>query len=169
MMRLFDEKFRKNKLKYFVQALLGGAAVGVALQLFDVVNKPVIIASFGASAFVAFTMPHQKISKPRCLIGGYVIGILVGIAVHCITLIPVPDEIYILEKELHITGGALAVGLAMFLMAITNTEHAPATGIALGLVINNWNFLTVVLILAGISVISGIQKLLKPWMMDLIE
>ncbi|MGB2601465.1 MAG: HPP family protein [Candidatus Omnitrophota bacterium] len=166
-MRLLDQKFRSNKLKYIGQALLGGLAVGIALQTFDVVNKPVIIASFGASAFIAFTMPNQPISRPRCLIGGYAVGLVVGVLMNTLTFLPA--EAYILQKEIEITGGAIAVALAMFLMSITNTEHAPATGVALGLVINEWSLLTLGQIMAGIVVISAIQRLLRPWMMDLIE
>ena len=166
-MRLLDQKFRSNKLKYFGQTALGGLAVGIALQVFDVVNKPVIIASFGASAFVAFTMPNQPISRPRCLVGGYAIGLIVGVMMSRLTTFPA--EVYILQKEIEITGGAIAVALAMFLMAITNTEHAPATGVALGLVINEWDLLTLGQIMSGIIIISMIQRLLRPWMMDLIE
>jgi CBS-domain-containing membrane protein len=169
-MRLLDQKFRSNKLKYFGQAVLGGLAVAIALQVFDVVNKPVIIASFGASAFIAFTMPNQPISRPRCLVGGYAIGLLVGVIISKLTTFPdFPADIYILQKEVEITGGAIAVALAMFLMAITNTEHAPATGVALGLVINEWDLLTLGQVMSGIIIISAIQRLLRPWMMDLIE
>ncbi len=166
-MRLFDEKFRGNKAKYIMQAILGGVAVAVALQFFDVVHKPVIIAAFGSSAFVAFAMPHRGIASPRCLIGGYAVGVIVGAMVHSVTFLPI--EAYIYEKAVYLTGGALAVGLAMFLMAVTNTEHAPATGIALGLVINDWDYATLVYIMVGITVISGIQLALKRWMMDLVE
>ncbi|MBD3426882.1 MAG: hypothetical protein GF409_06585 [Candidatus Omnitrophica bacterium] len=167
MMRLWDRKFLDNKSKYIGQALLGGLAVGIALQVFDVVNKPVIIASFGASAFIAFTMPHQSISRPRCLIGGYALGLISGVILSNLTVFPA--ETYLLQKEIEITGGAIAVALAMFMMAITNTEHAPATGVALGLVINEWDLMTLVQIMAGIIIISLIQRMLKPWMIDLID
>jgi hypothetical protein len=56
----------------------------------------------------------------------------------------------------------------MFMMTITNTEHAPATGIALGFVINEWTFKTVVLVLVGIIIISTIQRCCRNWMINLI-
>jgi len=166
MIRFLDEKFRNNKKRYIAQAILGGLAVGVALTFFDVVRQPVIIASLGASCFIAFTMPHRGDSSPRYLIGSYFIGIIVGCLIHCATVLPIDH--YLTQKILHVIAGGTAVALAMFLMTITNTEHAPATSIALGLVINDWTFQTVALVMLGIVLISGIQRVLKPWMMDLL-
>ncbi|MFC1643894.1 HPP family protein [Candidatus Omnitrophota bacterium] len=165
-MRLLDSKFQDNKLRYIAQSVMGGLAVAAALLFFNIVSQPMIIASLGASGFIAFTMPHKRISQPRYLIGGYIIGIIVGCLVHYMTDIPISRGFGL--KMLYVMAGATAVGLAMFLMSITNTEHAPATSIALGLVINEWTFHTVILILAGIMVISVIQRGMKPWMMDLI-
>ncbi|MFH1878897.1 MAG: HPP family protein [Candidatus Omnitrophota bacterium] len=165
-MRILDQRFRHNRKKYLAQTLFGGAAVVCALLLFDVVNNPVVIASLGASAFVAFAAPHYKTAGPRYLIGGYIIGITVGVAIHNLTEIPL--ETYLHLKLLHVACGGLAVFLAMFLMAVTNTEHAPATGIALGLVINDWTLFTIVRIILAIIIISGIQRLFRRWMIDLI-
>ena len=161
-----DKKFSENKIRYISQAILGGLAVAVALVFFDVVNQPVIIASFGASGFIAFTYPHKKMSSPRHLIGGYIIGIIIGCLIHFLTVFPIDQ--YLTQKIIHIFAGALAVGCSMFLMAITDTEHAPATSIALGLVINDWTVSTIVFILVGITLISGIQYVLKPKMIDLL-
>ena len=97
--------------------------------------------------------------------GGYIIGILVGILVH--NLAVVFNNYYILDRIVTVIAGGLAVALAMFLMTITDTEHAPATSIAVGLVVNEWDFGTVALILVGIIIISAIQKALKPRMIDL--
>jgi CBS-domain-containing membrane protein len=44
------------------------------------------------------------------------------------------------------------VGLAIFAMSITDTEHQPAVGIALALVLNPWNGLTL-LVIAGAAVV----------------
>ena len=166
-MRFFDEKFRRNKGRYVLQACFAGAAVGVALVLFDVVKQPVIIASFGASAFIAFTMPHGHMASPRHLIGGYIVGVIVGCLVHFVTLLPIDQ--YITAKGLYIISGAFAVMLSVFIMTVTDTEHPPASSIALGFVINEWDIRTVVLILVGISVISFIQRALSSRMIDILE
>jgi len=166
-MSFLDKKFRDNKGKYALQAFLGGVAVALALTFFDIVNQPAIIASFGASGVLAFTIPKRRISGPRHLIGGYIIGVMVGCTFHFMTIFPL--EPYILYKLEHLIAAAVAVGVTMFLMAITNTEHPPSGGIALGLVINDWTPKTVLLVLVGITLISLFQRLLRPYMMDLIE
>jgi CBS-domain-containing membrane protein len=163
---IIDEKFRENKRRYIIQSVLAGLAVAVALLEFDIVRNPVVIGAFGASAFVAFTEPHKKWSGPRCLIGGYIIGLIVGGSVHYLTEFSI--EHYWLLKIIHILAGALAVCLAMFFMSITDTEHAPASGIALGLVINDWDYFIILKILAGIIIISLIQRALRRWMIDIV-
>ena len=165
-MRVLDGKFQENKLKFIFQAIMAGLAVALAIDLFDVVRNPVIIASFGASGFVAFTVPHMKISSPRYLIGGYIIGVLVGCLMHYLTVLPIDH--YLIQKILHVAAAGLAVSLAMLLMTITDTEHAPAAGIAVGLVINDWTITTIILVLVGISIISLMQRLLRRWMINLL-
>lgn len=165
-MRIFDEKFKKDKKHFILQAALAGGAVAAALCLFDVVKNPMIVASFGSSAFGAFTMPHRDITRPRFLIGGYVVGIAVGMLVHTVTYMSI-DHI-VMQKMVYIIAGAIAVALAMFIMGITNTEHAPGASIALGFTLNSATLSTVILVLVGISVIAGLQRLLKRHMIDLI-
>lgn len=161
-----DEKFKNNKMKYIGQSVMAGLAIIVALLLFDIVNNPVVIASFGASAFIAFTAPHYRMASPRHMVGAYMIGVLVGGVLHYVTFLPIDH--YLTLRVLYTLTGGLAVGLTMFLMVITNTEHAPATSIALGLVINDWKWYTIVLILTGITLIAFIQRRLKNWMIDLV-
>ena len=78
-----------------------------------------------------------------------------------------PIEHYLTLRVLYTGTGGLAVGTTMFLMAITNTEHVPGISVALGLVINDWSWYTIVFILIGIMLISLIQRKLKNWMIGL--
>ncbi len=73
------------------------------------------------------------------------------------------------ETTTLIIFGSIAVGVSIFIMAVTNTEHAPAAGIALGLVINRWELLTIIFILTAIVWMVGIQVILKKHRMDLIS
>jgi CBS-domain-containing membrane protein len=164
--KLFDIKYPENRARYVLQSAAGGLAVACALMLFDVVNQPHIIASLGASALVAFTFPRKDLSGPRHLIGGYLIGVTVGAIAHYLTVIRI--EPYILYKMEHLVAAAIAVAVTMFLMAVTNTEHPPAGGIALGFVINDWTVKTLFLVIAAITVLSLIQRALKPYMIDLV-
>ena len=91
---------------------------------------------------------------------------VVGVSIHSVQFLPVEQHLTL--KVIYILAGGVAVALAMFLMTVTNTEHAPATSIALGFVINDWTPSTIILILVGITLISLIQKILKPHMIDLL-
>lgn len=165
-MRIFDPKFQNNKMRYLLQTAIGAVAVAAALLIFDIVDQPVIIASLGASGFVAFSAPQRRVAGPRHLIGGYIIGIAVGCALHYLAIFPA--ESYVAQKALHLIACAIAFAVAMFLMAITNTEHAPAAGITIGFVINDWTGHTIIFVMIGIVMISGFQMLLKKKLIDLI-
>jgi hypothetical protein len=52
-------------------------------------------------------------------------------------------------------------------MVITNTEHPPASGIALGLVINEWTFHTIIFILVGVFVLFLVKRFLGSILIDL--
>jgi CBS-domain-containing membrane protein len=64
--------------------------------------------------------------------------------------------------------GAMAVGLAIFVMVITGTAHPPAAGLALGLILNEWSPLTIVVVFAGIISLSVIKTVLKPVLKNLL-
>ena len=63
--------------------------------------------------------------------------------------------------------GALAVGIAILLMTLTNTEHAPAAGIALGLVLNEWDYATILFIFAALLFMIALRRFLRPLLIDL--
>jgi CBS-domain-containing membrane protein len=65
--------------------------------------------------------------------------------------------------------GAAAVGLAMLAMALTNTEHPPAAGLALGFVLlEEWRWITPAAVLGGIVALCLIRAALRPALRDLL-
>jgi len=163
-----DKKFKKNTFKYLFQCFLATLTILAVLLFLDVLEEAALISALGASAFIVFTMPTQYSSDSRRLIGGYMVGLGVGFIFH---LISSSDAGYFLGN--HTTSlvifGSLAVGSAICIMAVTNTEHAPAAGIALGLVINQWDYLTIIFIIIAILWMATIKTLLKNYLMDLIS
>jgi CBS-domain-containing membrane protein len=146
-MRLFDEKFRHNCGHYILQCLLATVAFMLILLALGTRRNAAIIAALGASAFIAFAMPHARVARMRYLLGGYLVGIAVGVAFHYASLLPQLTEISFVQKYSDVIFGAGAVGLAIFVMAVTDTEHPPAAGIALGLVLGEWNRMTIAVVL----------------------
>jgi len=53
-------------------------------------------------------------------------------------------------------------------MCITNTEHAPAAGTALGMVVNRWNLNTILFIISSVIILSLIKKLMGKRLKTLI-
>ncbi len=70
--------------------------------------------------------------------------------------------------EAQIIFGAVATGLAMLLMVITDTEHPPAASLALGFVLSEWDALTVLAVISGIVALASIKEVLKFRLIDLL-
>lgn len=162
-----DRHFRRDDIKrYAMQCGLAGVVVFVLLLVLDAVTQTVLIAALGASAFIAFAVPRSLHSGPRSMIGGYVIGILAGSLMATLnTLINAPAAT---DHAVMVVFGAIAISLAMFTMVVTRTEHPPAAALALGLVLNEWNLLTLFVVLCGVIGLSIIKQLVLPALLDLI-
>ncbi|MFH1063195.1 MAG: HPP family protein [Candidatus Omnitrophota bacterium] len=167
-MKLFDEKFKENKLGFLLQSLLATAVVFIILLVLDPISNSAVIATLGSSSFIAFTMPHLKESQPRCLVGGYLIGIVVGASCYFLSTLPFVDNIPFLLRYSTVIFCSIGVGVAIFLMVITNTEHPPAAGMALGLFMNRADLRTIIVVMIGVSSLVIIKTLLRPYLKDLV-
>lgn len=166
-MNIIDKKVRKNLARYLFQCAIATSAILLILMFLNVLTHTAIIAALGATAFIVFTMPRAYASGPRPLIGGYIIGVIVGCSCSLLSTLRFMLPFFITRITSYTVFGALAVGIAIFLMAITNTEHAPAAGMSLGLVLNDWNYATVLFIFAAILFMVGLRRLLRPILIDL--
>lgn len=165
-MTILDAKFRKNKGHYVVQCLLASAAVLAMLVVLDAIANAAIIASLGASAFIVFALPEKRVSKWSVVLGGYLAGVAIGTACHWLGRIELGGH-PLLVKYTPILLAALAVGLAIFVMTVTNTEHPPAAGVALGLALQAWSYRTVAVVVVGILLLCLAKRVLSSWLKDL--
>jgi CBS-domain-containing membrane protein len=146
-------------LSYVLQSLLAAGSVFVVLVALRQQNL-VIAASLAATAFTVFAMPSRVTASPRNVIGGHLVGVVFG---SLFALIPVHSA---LAQDAVF---ALAVGGAMLVMAVTDTEHPPAAGTALGVVIAGFSLPVVLGVVVGVGVLALIQVLLRPMLRDLIQ
>lgn len=165
--RLFDEKLKDHRAQYFRQTLMATVTMLLVLLLLDLVKQTVLIASLGASTFIVFSMPHTERSKPRYLIGGYVVGTLAGCTLSLISTRLI-DLSFADPRVIQVCCAALALGLAFLIMVVTDTEHPPAAALALGYVLNDWDLFALFVVLAGIALITSIKEMIKPRLLDLI-
>ena len=162
----YQSQFRLDNFKgYGVQCGLAGIGVLILLLVLDAVTQTVLIASLGASAFIAFAVPRSLHSDPRHLIGGYFVGLVSGVAMSSLYSLFTLDGTW--DHAVMIVFGAFAISLAMFTMVVTRTEHPPAAALALGLVLNEWDLMTLVVVLVGVIGLSVIKRIVLPMLMDL--
>ena len=164
---LDDRLTTDNVRRYAIQCSLATVVVLILLVALDAVTQTVLIAALGATTFIAFAVPRSLVSSPRCLIGGYLVGIFAGTLMSALNTSIGTSDIVMAEVSM-IVFGALATGIAMFLMVVTKTEHPPAAALALGLVLNEWTGITLVVIMTGVVVLWVCKRLVLPHLMDLL-
>lgn len=142
---------------YVFQSLFATFATFVVL-LFLSLQQAVIIASIGATSFIVFTMPKNISAKPRNVIGGHSVGLISG---SLCALIPHPSFLH------SIIVYSLAVGLSIFVMVITDTEHPPASGTALGVAIKGFSLNVTIAVIASAIMLSLIHHFFKRYLKDL--
>ncbi len=160
----FDIKIRKQLHRYLFQCALAGSVAFVFLSFVDVLEHMGLVAALGATTFMIFTMPHRVSTRARYIVGGYIAGIAAGVLCKLILL-----SVMAGYGDTSLAAmGAVAVAVAGLFMVSTNTEHPPAAGIALGLVLQPWTYPTVVFVLASAVFLSIAKHFLKPIMIDLL-
>ncbi len=167
-MRFLDPKFKDNAGKYFAQCTLAALVLFVVLQLLEASANAAIIGALGASSFIAFTMPHANVSRPRYLLGGYAVGLTVGVACFYAGRWAPLENVPLFRESGAEVFAALAVGISILCMTITNLEHPPAAGVALGLALNFNMPRTLIVIVVGIVGLTIGKTLLKPLLIDLL-
>ncbi len=153
-----DKKFRRYWKNYVFQSLLAAGAIFVTLVFFNIHKRPIIIASIGSSAFIVFALPKNLTAKPRRVIGGHLVGLLCG---SLSVLIPHSS----LLSSLFVY--SFAVGTSIFFMVVTDTEHPPASGTALGIAVAGPSLYTIIQVILGVVTLSLLHHFLSPYLRDL--
>jgi CBS-domain-containing membrane protein len=167
-MYLIDKSFKKAPKPYIRQGLLATLVVGIILYIFRFLSGDIIIvAALGASTFIVFAMPDSVTAQPRRLIGGHAVGLASGALAYFVLLSGYLDTPAVSQDALFILAGALSVGLSIFLMTITNTEHPPAATTAIGIVADGWSYKVALLVLLSALCLALARRLLRPHLKDL--
>ena len=165
----FNELYREHKRAFWFQSIVAILiTLGVVFTLGGVTSSTILSAigasSLAASTFIAFGLPDSPVAKAQRMIGSYVIGILVGVFFYWIS-----NDTYawthwmtvITHKEIC---SGLAVGLTMLIMFLLDLEHPPAAGLSLGIVIDEWNWWVLIVVLLSIVIIALLRVLMRPWL-----
>ena len=119
------------------RAIVAGAAGGaVAIAIMELLSArtmtPLMAIPFATSIVLVMGSPEAQPAQPRALVGGHLVSALVGLLMVKLTG-PNP------------WAAALAVGLAIVAMHLTDTFHPPAGINPLLVVVNDmsWSFIAV--------------------------
>ena len=152
------DNLRRHWKSYLWQTACATSAVLVVLLVLDL-QQAVIISSIGATTFIVFMKPSNPFATPRSIVGGYFVGALVGTAFALL-----PHRTSWAASLVY----ALAVGSALLLMAVTDTEHPPAAGTALSVAMAGgaW-WAAVCASLTSAVLLALFHHLLRPYLKDL--
>ena len=166
-MHIIDKSFIKAPKKYIIQSSIAVAAVALILVFVETLTHAAIVAALGASSFIIFAMPHSVTAQPRRLIGGHVVGLACGTLCHYALFTGPLGALAGNWQYMPWIAAALAVGLSIFIMPITNTEHPPAASTALGVAIYTWSYQVVFFVLSFAIVLALIRRVLRGYLKDL--
>lgn len=152
------DEFRSHWRHYVLQSVAAYAAT-FAVFLFLTAQHAVIIASIGATAFIVFAMPASVTANPRNVIGGHVAALVVGTFVFYI-----PHQAPLTSAFVY----SLAIGGSMLVMVVTDTEHPPAAGTALGLAMSGPSTRVTLTMVLSVAALSLIHDIFRPNLRDLV-
>jgi CBS-domain-containing membrane protein len=99
------------------ESVVSGVGGGIGIFLLSILtlsnDAPLLMAPFGASCVLLFSVPESPLSQPKNVIGGHLISSLVGVIF--VYMLPATPVVI-----------ALAVALAITLMSLMKVTHPPA-------------------------------------------
>ncbi len=138
----------------------------VILLAQDVISNGAIVAAIASSVAIVFFVPHSVASSPVRIVGGHIAAVVAAYIVIGLALFfpdSVADAIWFNDLL-----GAVSLGLVVLLMSITNTEHAPAAGTALGLAVDGVPAQAVLFIVSAAVFVAVARVLLGSRLHNLI-
>ena len=169
---LFDPKIKENGWRYLGQVALATAALFAVVFVEELITgriggQAVIVAAIASTAFLLFIMPHSRPSRPRNALGGHAVALSVGVLFALFGDTETGRETVRGTAFYFALFAAGSVGLSMFLMAATNTEHPPAAGTALGVVGSQVTLDLLLFVLVGVPMLVAIYLVFKSRLINL--
>jgi CBS-domain-containing membrane protein len=158
-----------NFKRYLLQVSIAALALFAALLAEKVIaggaaSRAVVVAAVASTAYVLFISPFSDSADPRHSTGEHLIAVLVAglLAVMAETSVGVNWI-----AGIPALFAALGVGVTMFLMAATNTEHPAAAGTALAIVAHEFSWDLVLFIGTAVLILVAIQRAFRSRLIDL--
>ena len=161
---ILDQYIHSKWPQYLLQCFLAIVSLFLILIIGDSVMRAAIVVGVASSAFTIFVVPDSIAATPRKVIGGHLVAILIAfLIVITIQVLNIDDSRLILN-----ICAAVSVGIGIIIMVVTNTEHPPAAGTSLGLIIHGFDWNSVIFIIASTLLLSLIRIILRHRMINLL-
>ena len=165
---MWDANLPSRLPSYVFQCGLATASLLVILVVEDALLQAAIVVAVASTAFTVFVVPNSVAASPRRVIGGHAVAVVAGSLFAALTWIPDVSSAVEGSRYLRDAIAALSVGLGIFGMVVTDTEHPPAAGTALGLVVHGWSWSAVVFIMVSAVSLTVIRLALRPKLINLL-
>ena len=162
-----DPGFAGAPLRFAVQAVLATVVMLAILTFVNSLSTAAIAAGLASSVVGIFINPSNRTSRIRSVVGGHGVALVLG-SIFTLILYLDPVETYLVDMEhLRNLSYAFTVGVAVLLMAITNTEHPPAAATAIGMASREFDIFVFFSIIGAVFVLAVIKLALRPHLRDL--
>ena len=162
-----DPGFAGAPLRFVLQATLAAAVMLVVLAFVHSLSSAAIAAGLASSVVGIFIGPSNRTARIRAVVGGHAVALVLG-SIFSAILFLAPVESFLSDRRiLFDLSLATAVGLAMLLMAITNSEHPPAAGTALGMASREFDILIFFSIIGAVILLAVMKLAIRPHLRDL--
>ncbi len=165
-LRWIDPRFTHRWRIYLGQSIAAAVLLWGVLLAEDVISNGAIVAAIASSVAIVFFVPHSVASSPVRIVGGHIAAVVSAYIVIAFSLL-FPDSV-VDSSQFNNLLGALAIALVILLMTLTNTEHAPAAGTALGLAMTGVPGESVIFILSAAALVALARVVLGPRLHNLI-
>lgn len=111
----------KDPRKLLITFFAAFAAIGIVAFVQTEVRNVFLVASFGATAVLAYAVPEGPLSQPKNIFFGHLFSAVIGVTIYIL----LGDPWFAI---------ALAVASAIVVMVLTGTTHPPGGATALSCV-----------------------------------
>ena len=154
-------------IRFVIQAGLAALVMLAILTFVQSLSFAAIAAGLASSVVGIFITPSNRTAQIRAVVGGHIVALALG-SIFSLILFLGPIETLIGDADyLRNLAYATAVGLAILLMAVTNTEHPPAAGTAIGMASREFDILIFFSIIGAVIMLAAIKLALRPYLRDL--
>ena len=162
-----DPGFARFPWVFVFQAALATGVMLAILTFVQSLSSAAIAAGLASSVVGIFIAPSNQTARIRSVVGGHGVALLLG-SLFSVMLFLDPVQAFLLDADvLRNLSYATAVGAAMLLMAITNSEHPPAAGTALGMASREFDILIFLSIIGAVALLAVMKLAIRPYLRDL--